>query len=91
LILLQALATHTPVIVSDVEGMTEFVEHGRSGLHFKRSDVNSLAAALKRFTDDPALARKMSLATSYERTPRDMVQDILMMYEKARQPVVAGP
>ena len=24
-------ATHTPPIVSDVSGMTEFVEHGRNG------------------------------------------------------------
>ncbi|UUZ69980.1 glycosyltransferase family 4 protein [Polaromonas sp. P2-4] len=34
LVLLNSLATHTPVIVSDVEGMTEFVEDGKNGFFF---------------------------------------------------------
>lgn len=80
LILLQALATHTPVIVSDVEGMTEFVEDGRNGFHFCRGDAASLAAALRRVADDPALATRLSAATSYELTPSDMARDALAMY-----------
>src|SRR4030095_2474597 len=46
LVLLNALASHTPVIVSDVEGMTEFVKDGVNGYTFARGSVGSLAAVL---------------------------------------------
>lgn len=82
LILLQALATHTPVIVSDVEGMTEFVQNGENGFHFKRGDADDLAVQLQRFVDDETLARAMSARTRYDRTPADMVRDILNMIEQ---------
>jgi glycosyltransferase involved in cell wall biosynthesis/SAM-dependent methyltransferase len=80
LILLQALATHTPVIVSNVLGMTEFVEDGRNGFHFSRGDSASLTAALRKVADDPSLAAGLSASTSYERTPADMARDVLAIY-----------
>gem|GEM_PF-172508 len=80
LILLQALATHTPVIVADVQGLTEFVEEGRSGLVFARGDADALASALRRFAEDPALAERMSATTVYARTPVDMVADLVQTW-----------
>lgn len=80
LILLQALATHTPVIISDVLGMTEFVEDGRNGFHFSRGDIASLTAVLRKVADDPDLASRLSAATSYDRAPADMAKDLLDMY-----------
>jgi glycosyltransferase involved in cell wall biosynthesis len=80
LILLQALATHTPAIVSDVLGMTEFVQNGVNGFHFSRGDAKGLAAVLRNIADDPDLARRMSAASSYERVPADMARDLLSMY-----------
>lgn len=80
LILLQALATHTPVVVSDVAGLTEFVSEGENGFAFRRGDRSSLAATLRRFAEAPELAPRMSLDTRYERTPGDMVGDLLNMY-----------
>lgn len=80
LILLQALATRTPVVISDVAGMTEFLLPGENGFAFRRGDTASLARVLQRFADEPDLARRMSLTTRYERTSRDMVADVLAMY-----------
>lgn len=80
LILLQALATHTPVIVADVSGMTEFVAHGINGFHFARGDVQSLTGILRRVADEPHRAAEMSAATSYERVPADMARDVLALY-----------
>ncbi|WP_395666453.1 glycosyltransferase [Methylocella sp.] len=80
LILLQALATHTPVIVSDVEGMTEFVTPGVDGFHVRRGDAVSLADTLRAVADDPALATRLSAMTAYEFTPADMARDALDMY-----------
>ena len=81
LILLQALATHTPVIIADVAGMTEFVPPVEFGMHFKRGSAKSLAEAMEHFTKDPALAGAMSLRIGYERTTRHMVDDLLRIYE----------
>jgi glycosyltransferase involved in cell wall biosynthesis len=80
LILLQALATHTPAIVSDVPGMTEFVAHGQSGFHFERGNVDSLARVLQTLADDPTLAERLGAATSYDRVPADMAKDVAAMY-----------
>lgn len=81
LILLQALATHTPVVMSDVAGMTEFLRPGENGFAFRRGQAEDLAAVLRRFVDDRELVRRMSGSTCYERTSRDMTRDLLSLYE----------
>jgi glycosyltransferase involved in cell wall biosynthesis len=80
LILLQALATHTPAIVSDVPGMTEFVAHGQNGFHFERGDVDGLTRVLRTLADDPILVERLGAATSYDRVPADMAKDVAAMY-----------
>lgn len=80
LTLLKALATHTPVVVSDVAGMTEFVAEGVNGFSFPRGDVDALAQVLRRFVDDPGLARAMSASTVFDRTEQDMARDVLDLY-----------
>ncbi len=80
LTLLKALATHTPVIVSDVPGMTEFVEEGVNGFSFPRGDAEALALVLQRFVDTPDLAANLSRTTGYDRTERDMALDLLAFY-----------
>lgn len=82
LILLQALATHTPVLVADVEGMSEFVEAGRNGFTFAKGSVADLAARLRPFAQDGGLARAMSVKTHYERTSRHMVADVADFYAR---------
>ncbi|MEP9353639.1 glycosyltransferase [Xanthobacter sp. KR7-65] len=89
LTLLKALATHTPVIVADVPGMTEFVEEGVNGFAFPRGDAEALVPVLRRFVDDPGLAARMSRTTAYDRTERDMVLDVLALY-RSHGPVTAG-
>jgi len=81
LIMLQALATHTPVLVSDVLGLTEFIEDGVSGFRFGRGNANELAVRLQAFADDVQLARRMSAHTRYDRTPRDMALEALGLYQ----------
>ncbi|OGR00766.1 MAG: glycosyl transferase [Deltaproteobacteria bacterium RIFOXYD12_FULL_50_9] len=82
LVLLNGLATHTPVVVSDVEGMTEFVEEGVSGLSFRRGSAASLRQILQRFIDSSGLAANLSTTTEYPRTTFAMVQDVLSVYHR---------
>jgi glycosyltransferase involved in cell wall biosynthesis len=80
LVLLNALATHTPVIVSDVEGMTEFVEDGINGYIFDRGSISDLARVLHRIVEEPLKARWMSKSTNYPRTTKMMVEDVVNVY-----------
>jgi glycosyltransferase involved in cell wall biosynthesis len=80
LVLLNALATHTPVIVTDVEGMTEFISPGRNGYTFPLGQSAALAVELRRFVQDPGLAEKLSAQTEYLRTTRLMAEEVSNLY-----------
>lgn len=80
LVLLNALATHTPVVVSDVEGMTEFVEPGRNGYAFERGSVDDLDRVLRGLVRDREALERLSRSTLYERTPRVMAEETLAIY-----------
>lgn len=85
LVLLNALATHTPVIVSRVEGMTEFVQDGLNGFAFDRGSEDDLTAVMQRFVGDPSLAARLSLTTSFDRTTEDMTADLMGVYKQVLQ------
>lgn len=80
LVLLNALATHTPVVVSDVEGMTEFIEPERNGYAFERGSVNDLHRLLRGLVRDREALGTLSATTHYERTPRVMAEETLAIY-----------
>jgi len=64
LVILEALASRTPLLVSDLGGMAELVEEGVSGFHFAFGDAQSLAAKL-----GAALEEKLGLERLYARAP----------------------
>jgi glycosyltransferase involved in cell wall biosynthesis len=84
LVLLNALASHTPVIVADVEGMTEFVEDGVNGYTFSRGSTRSLGAVLARICRDPSALRRLSATTEYAMTTLEMTRRTLDVYDRAR-------
>ncbi|HFV2180617.1 TPA: glycosyltransferase, partial [Escherichia coli] len=81
LVLLNSLATHTPVLVSDVEGMTEFLTEGKNGYSFKRGNVNDLTEKLTYILQTPGLLSKLSLTTEYLRTTEVMAKETLSLYQ----------
>ena len=82
LILLSALACHTPVIISNVEGMTEFVQAGVNSFIFAMNDVAALENILRHIAQNPALAQTMAAQTAYERDYMQMARDTVAIYEK---------
>ena len=64
LVILEALASRTPLLVSDLGGMAELVEPGVSGFHFRMGDARDLADKLAL-----ALAGRAGLETLYARAP----------------------
>lgn len=80
LVLLNALATHTPVLVADVEGMTEFLEPGRNGAVFARGDVDSLHDQLFRLASLKDELFSLPKTTNYENTSSSMAEETLAIY-----------
>jgi glycosyltransferase involved in cell wall biosynthesis len=83
LVLLTALASHTPVIISNVEGMTEFVEHGKNGLVFEMGSAPDLEQVLRALIHNPESASDLSRQTEYGRTTAVMVEETLAVYQES--------
>ena len=82
LVLLYALATRTPVVVSDVKGMTEFVRHRENGLTFARGSRLELQNALQELLDRPELVAEFSQRADYRRKIADHVAEIVTLYHE---------
>jgi len=65
----QALASGTPLITADTRGARELLVDGESALLVPPGDPAALAAAMRRVSSDPALARELGAGgrESYER------------------------
>jgi glycosyltransferase involved in cell wall biosynthesis len=61
-VLLEAMNYSVPVIASDIGGITDIVEHERTGLLVPPGDETALAAALTRVLTDRPLANTLGAA-----------------------------
>jgi glycosyltransferase involved in cell wall biosynthesis len=86
LVVQSAFATRTPVIATNLGGLSELVHHERNGLLFELNDVGSLQAQLHRVIDDRSLLHRLRDGILPERSVADMVDDIELVYDR-----VAGP
>lgn len=82
LVIQSALASKTPLIVTNLGGMAELVRHGYNGLVFELNDVGSLLTQMKRFLSEPELHASMIENIAPERSIGEMVDDIERIYEK---------
>jgi phosphatidylinositol alpha-mannosyltransferase len=57
--LLEAMASGTPIVCSDIVGFRDVVKHEREALLVPVDDVGAHAAALERLLDDDLLARRL--------------------------------
>ncbi|MBA3994682.1 MAG: hypothetical protein C0469_14285 [Cyanobacteria bacterium DS2.3.42] len=80
LVMQSALATKTPLIATDLGGMAEIIEHGKTGLLFKLNSAESLKEQLLRIVTDPSLLTSFRAAIKPERSVQDMVDDIEKIY-----------
>ena len=76
-VLLEAMNSRVPVVASDAGGITDIVEHERTGLLVPPGDERSLAAALARLAGDPALARALGEA-GYRRLAERFTWDAIV-------------
>ncbi len=84
LIILEALATRTPLAVTDLGGMAELVEPGVTGFRFAMGDAADLAGILRRAIEDPAVLGDL-YPSEYEVKGVDVdAHELEQLYNEAR-------
>ena len=63
-VVLEAMASGRPLVVTDNPGMSDYVEHGVTGLLVPPDDVEAFAEALRQLLADPDRARAMGAAAA---------------------------
>jgi len=86
LVIQEAFATKTPVITTNLGGMSEAVIHDVNGLLFDRNDSDDLAQQLRRVVDEAGLLGKLAGAIS----PVMAFQDEMSELEEIYNGLVAG-
>jgi len=82
LVIQSAFATKTPVVATNLGGMSELIKHEQNGLLFELNDAKSLQVQLERLVADRQLLEKITDNIAAERTIEEMVDDIENIYEK---------
>jgi glycosyltransferase involved in cell wall biosynthesis len=78
----EAFASKTPVVASDVGGISEFVKHEVNGLLFERSDENDLFRQMFRFIEEPDLIERLHNGISPVKNIETEVEELLVIYNE---------
>ena len=87
IVALEGMLSGTPVVVSDIGGLNEIVEHGVNGMKSYAGNPNSLADSILTLLYDPKLCdtvaknAKLKVKTEYNWTK--IAQDTHLAYQKA--------
>ena len=77
----EAFASKTPVLGSNVGGISEFVQHEVNGLLFERGDVVELASQFKRIVEEPDLLSCLQIGISPVKTIDQEVTELVTIYD----------
>jgi hypothetical protein len=84
LVLLTALASGTPVVASNAQGILEFLQPGKDGLVYPMGDNDALAACLARFGSEPDLLEELAASQKpYAFSGLDCARATLDVYREA--------
>ena len=91
-VILEAMASHLPVISTPVSGIPEVVRDGETGLTVPERDPAAIADAVERLIADPALAGEIAgRASALVRADFDMARNIDHLLEQFRAVATASP
>ena len=60
LVVMEAFAVNIPVIGSDVKGIAEQIEDGKTGILFKAGNVEALKVILEKVIEDPSILKELA-------------------------------
>jgi glycosyltransferase involved in cell wall biosynthesis len=82
IVVLEAFAAGTPVIGSNLGGISELVSHGRDGLLVPYSDVSAWTAGMLQLATDRALLADLREGMRPVRTMSNVAADMAMLYRE---------
>lgn len=88
---LEAQSCGVPVVASEVGGLPEVIEHGRTGWLAPVGDVEAMAARTLSVLEDPALARRLSEGARARAVERFALGPGLDAYEALYRRVTSSP
>ncbi|MPY93232.1 MAG: glycosyltransferase [Acidimicrobiia bacterium] len=90
---LETMAAAVPVVVTDLGGLPELVEHGRDGLVVPPDDPAALGEALRRLAERPGEAEALGRAARAKAVARhgaaDHLDRLQALYHGLRRPTFA--
>ena len=91
IVLLEAMATGTPVVASNLEAFERVLDHGRAGITFENENSSDLARAMIALLGDPARRTELSIQGKSRAAEFDwsvVASRIVDVYESVRVPGV---
>jgi len=79
--ILEAFATQTPVVTSDLGGMAELVQHEENGLLFRVGDPTDLGRQLQRLIDEPDLLPRLKKGIGPVKRVEQEITELIEIYE----------
>src|SRR3712207_1808975 len=79
-VIYEAFAAETPVVATDLGGMSEVVEHEKNGLLFELESVEDLARQLRRLGEEPGLLEKLRVGIEPVKTVEDSMDEMEQLY-----------
>jgi len=80
LVMQSALATKTPLIATNLGGMSELIDHEKNGLLFELNDHNDLSRQFQKLLDNEHMLDTFRENIGPPRTIQDMVDDLERLY-----------
>ncbi len=82
----EAFAAQTPVIASNVGGITEFTRHGVDGLLFQYNEVDDLQEQLCSMISDPTLIARLREGILPVKTIQEEIEEVVAVYHELTTP-----
>jgi glycosyltransferase involved in cell wall biosynthesis len=89
--LMEAMALGVPVIGTAVNGISDLIEHEKTGLLVPPCDPSALAAALERLLEDRELGARLAAAARRRIEERHSLEAMITAKEALYQAALAGP
>lgn len=90
LVIMEALASHIPVLASRIGGIPELIKEGSNGLLFDPRNRDDLRRKLELFFEDPGVLSRLRQGTKALRGIEENAQDMENIYEELLNGVAAA-
>jgi glycosyltransferase involved in cell wall biosynthesis len=85
LVIYEAFATKTPVIATNLGGMSEAITHELNGLLFDRGDVDDLSSQLRRIVGEPGLLERLKVGIPSVKHIQEEVEELEGIYARLNE------